>query len=196
MANVGSINWGDFKQEIIDFNGGNSSQSFIETANFYSTLYYNTIQNATLINGNAILPLPSSKLLLYNGFISLFNSSFALQSGSITPQFTLTLTNSIIAFWMLQTFDGSIPILPANSPAIPILPAIVTLGGIGGGITSPLNLSIFAAFNTGTNDGFANGLTIALRAHALTIQGNYSGLITSPPPILPVPVVVPWFGIN
>lgn len=178
------INWPYFQSNILAFNTGKASTSSMETAEFYSTTYYNSIITANLLIGNTIIPNPSAKEILKIALYNFFTLNLNLTI-PFTPLQVMPVTNAFISFWMMQTFQ---PLPPHPPTVLPSPGPVVTIGGT----VEPLNTALFVAFNTGTSDGFVTALTTALQAHSLTMQGTYSGMTATTPPVL---AVVDWFGV-
>jgi len=181
------INWESFKQQLSEYNLGRQSGSIEESANFYSTLYFDEVQNSAInLIGNKIIYNISSKNILYQGFYNFFTSNIALQTGVITNANIFPLALSIVNFWNIQQFEPLPPHPPATipSPGIKLTPKTNA---------SLLSTQLLASFITTQNALFITLFTLALQTYTLSLMGNYYGL--QPSTGGPIPIVVPWVSV-
>lgn len=148
------------------------------TAKMIETLYVLEIQSgATDIFLNPVITLNiQNESGLKKSLEQGFNSSFNVKSTSIL--------NSRGISGVLQNWSGV-----QFSPLIPVLPAMTV--GVNNTVTSPGSIIPMNLFGTSkTNDLLSKEIVKALKAHAGTIQGLFTGLTA-----IGNPIAIPWVGI-
>lgn len=176
-----AINWQKLELDIKNYleNGKNDKTYSIEkTAKMIEFLYITEIKaNATDMFLNSILSITVNEDSgLHKSLEAGFNSSFGTNNINDLNQNGIT---GVLQHWS----EGKM------SPLIPVLPEMTV--GIDNSITSPGSVIPMQLIGySDKQDIFTKEVINALKQHASTIEGLFTGLTSTGSPI-----AIPWFGI-
>jgi len=180
-------NSGSFVNSFGSWLSNNDSLSENQTAEELSKLYSisaKTVNPKTPKWLSVPISLKSNSII-NNGFLSSFNLAKELREGFTNPSIWVPAANSIIAYWTSVNFTLEIP-----APG-----GLISTSNITVFPGDPIKLSIDLNNSFKQNDPFAvaTSLNKTFQDHLKTVKGLWVG---TAPGVPPLPLTVPWVGLD
>ena len=179
------VDFNTLEQDIKSWLEDLGEKTTADTAAHFANTYAQAMMNRADPMMNSVIP-PGKE----GGIESAWSAAFSMMENSDsapTPATWMSVDSAIVAYWAGAMFQFATP-HPPNT--IPTGPNMVTFPGAPGPLASAINDAL-----TSEDPGkVASTLVGGYKDHLGTIQGLYTGAITTPTG--PVPTPIPWAGVS